>query len=334
MYYHNTLYRVLPLDPDRQVLEIAKGESLNQVLTRLQQWSVMSREQYWVAKVYLKLQKLQGENIAASIKAGEFKLEEKMTIPSFLALIRSNKQVRYSVTLVEGSTFKQVMSVLKATEKLRQTLGDQSSEQVMSLVGVDDVFDNAHPEGLFFPDTYQYQKGDSDLSILKRAHHRLAKVVKEEWKDRQEALPIKTPYEALILASIVEKETGKPSEREEIAGVFIRRLNKRMRLQTDPTVIYGLGDLYQGNITRKHLREFTPYNTYRINGLPPTPIALAGREAIHAALNPAKGTTLYFVAKGDGSHQFSTTIEEHNRAVRQYQLKRRSDYRSTHQATK
>ncbi|MGB0733226.1 MAG: endolytic transglycosylase MltG, partial [Pontibacterium sp.] len=169
----------------------------------------------------------------------------------------------------------------------------------------------------------------SELDILKRARQSLNKVLQDAWVARDESLPYDTPYEALIMASIIEKETGRAAERPVIAGVFVRRLNKKMRLQTDPTVIYGMGERYKGNITRKDLRRPTPYNTYTIPALPPTPIATVGKEAITAALNPAEGNALYFVAKGDGSHQFSATLAEHNKAVREYQLKRRKDYRSS-----
>jgi UPF0755 protein len=186
-----------------------------------------------------------------------------------------------------------------------------------------------HLEGQFYPDTYTYHKNDSDIDILKRAHQRLQMILEEEWLKRDKKLPLKTSYEALTLASIIEKETGAAHERSEISGVFIRRLNTKMRLQTDPTVIYGLGERYKGNLTRKHLKEKTAYNTYRINGLPPTPIAMVGQDAIHAAVNPKAGKSLYFVAKGDGTHQFSETIRAHNNAVRKYQLKRRAGYRSS-----
>ena len=185
-------------------------------------------------------------------------------------------------------------------------------------------------EGWFYPDTYIFPRGTTDIEILKQAYSRMNEVLDEEWSDKDKDLPFDTRYEALILASLIEKETGVAHERSEIAGVFVRRLQKGMRLQTDPTVIYGLGSEFDGNLTRAHLLEETPYNTYRINGLPPTPIAAPGRDAIRAAVNPAEGNALYFVGRGDGAHQFSATLEEHNAAVRKYQIEQRApDYRSS-----
>jgi UPF0755 protein len=180
-----------------------------------------------------------------------------------------------------------------------------------------------HYEGQFLPDTYHFPKNLTDVEFLKRAYSAMQTVLKEEWDNRAVGLSYKNSYEALIMASIIEKETGQASEREQISGVFVRRLEKRMRLQTDPTVIYGMGDKYKGNIRKRDLLRDTPYNTYRRHGLPPTPIALPGRDAIHAALHPAESDALYFVARGDGSHQFSATLKEHNNAVIKYQLKGR-----------
>jgi UPF0755 protein len=321
------------------VFEVKRGESMHAVIARLHDKGVI--EEPRLAKLYVRI-----EGLGQSLRAGEFEIQPGLSTVSLFALLSSNKQIKYKVTLVEGSTFSDARLVLKSHPKLSVVTQEMSDMQVLERLQGKEVSTKAagntgdiptkdqlrftHPEGSIYPDTYFFHKGDTDLSILKRAHQRLVEVLSEEWPQRQQNLPLVSPYEALILASIVEKETGKPSERSEIAGVFVRRLQKGMRLQTDPTVIYGLGDRYNGNITRKHLREMTPYNTYRINGLPPTPIALAGRAAIHAALHPLDGKTLYFVAKGDGSHAFSETIEEHNKAVRQFQLRRRSDYRSTH----
>ncbi|KXK71685.1 aminodeoxychorismate lyase, partial [Pseudomonas monteilii] len=185
------------------------------------------------------------------------------------------------------------------------------------------------PEGRFFPDTYRFVRGMTDVELLQQAYMRLDEVLAKEWAERTTDLPYRDPYQALIMASLVEKETGIPQERGQIAGVFVRRLRLGMMLQTDPTVIYGMGERYNGKITRADLREPTPYNTYTITGLPPTPIAMVGREAIHAALNPSDGTSLYFVARGDGSHVFSDDLDDHNSAVREFQLKRRADYRSS-----
>ncbi len=264
---------------------------------------------------------------AAQIKAGEYRLQPGMTPDQLLAMMRQGRVLRYRVTLPEGWTIRQAIEHLRQQPKLRSEL--QLGQPLWPQLGVDDPLAD-HPEGQFFPDTYDYVRGDSDADILRRAHRRLKNILQQEWAQRAPGLPLGSPYQALILASIVERETGVPTEREAIAGVFVRRLLRNMRLQTDPTVIYGLGDAYQQNLTTRHLRDAgNRYNTYRHAGLPPTPIALPGREAIHAALHPAPGEALYFVAKGDGSHYFSATLAEHQRAVRQYQIYgRRSDYRS------
>jgi len=319
-YYQSKLEATLNIPEQGLVIEIRQGDSLNKVLKRFTGLGVI--ESPWVAKLYAAKNKL-----ANKIKVGEFLLEGHLAIPELFELITSNKQFNYRIQFIEGSTFKQVRAVLSGQEKLRHSLKGKSDAEIIR--SLNSRYEIEHLEGQFYPDTYVYYKGDSDLSILKRAHQRLHIILETEWVGRQKALPLKNSYQALILASIVEKETGAAHERSEIAGVFMRRLEKKMRLQTDPTVIYGLGDRYKGNITRKHLKEKTAYNTYRIKGLPPTPIAMVGRDAIHAALHPDKGLSLYFVAKGDGTHQFSETFDAHNRAVRKYQLKRRSGYRST-----
>ena len=265
------------------------------------------------------------------IQAGEYRVEKGMTPSALLSLFKSGDVIRYYVTLVEGLKFKESLVSLHEHPDLVHELTPElnSDEQLWSALDLSP--EHTHPEGQFFPDTYQFVKGDSDIDILRRAYARMQQVLAEEWAQRDEDLPYKTPYEALIMASIVEKETGQAHERDEIAGVFVRRLNKRMKLQTDPTIIYGLGDAYTGNIRKKHLRDSSNiYNTYQIKALPPTPIALAGRAAIHAALNPKPGDSLFFVAKGDGSHQFSATLAEHEKAVRLYQIeRRRANYRSS-----
>lgn len=327
--YQGALKQPLTIAEQGAVVQVQRGQSLNSVLDQLVVQGLVTNT--LAAKLYAKQ-----HNLAGQIKVGEFLLPAGTNLISLFEILRSNDQIRYKITLVEGSTFKEALAKLQADDRLEHKLEGQSVEEVWQGLQAKNPASELLPnapfyEGMLYPDTYFFHRGDSDLSVLLRAHQRLLDVLAEEWQAKADKLPLKSAYQALILASIVEKETGKPSERAEIAGVFTRRLNKGMRLQTDPTVIYGLGDAYQGNITRKHLKQKTAYNTYRINGLPPTPIALAGREAINAALHPKAGKSLYFVAKGDGSHQFSETISQHNRAVRKYQLKRRADYRSSHQ---
>jgi UPF0755 protein len=317
-YFQSELERSIDFPKATLEIEVPKGASFNSVLSYLIDKGLDINP--WVAKIYAKQHKL-----ASQIKVGEFHLTSPMTLPTIFEWLTSNKQVSYQVQFIEGTSFRHALNALAAQEKLKHTLDGLGDEDIIGLLNIK----YEHLEGLFYPDTYSFHKGDTDISILQRAHQRLNKILDEEWKSKAGNAVLKSPYEALILASIVEKETGVAYERGEIAGVFSRRLTKGMRLQTDPTVIYGLGDRYKGNIKRKHLKEYTPYNTYRIKGLPPTPIALVGRNAIHAALHPKEGKSLYFVAKGDGTHQFSETINEHNKAVRQYQLKRRKDYRST-----
>lgn len=248
-----------------------------------------------------------------------------MTAEGLIGLWQRGEVVQYSLTLVEGWNFRQVRNALAKSDKLQQTLTGLSDSQVMEKLGHGGVF----PEGRFFPDTYRFVKGMTDVELLEKAYDRLDDVLAKEWSKRADDAPYSDPYQALIMASLVEKETGVPQERGQIAGVFVRRMQIGMLLQTDPTVIYGLGERYTGKLTRAHLKEATPYNTYVIAGLPPTPIAMVGREAIHAALNPVPGKSLYFVARGDGSHVFSDDLDAHNSAVREFQLKRRADYRSS-----
>ena len=230
----------------------------------------------------------------------------------------------WSISL-KGLAESEALDLIQQMEPVESVLDGSQDPKLLELVKPHTV-----TEGLFFPDTYVYHRGDTDFDILALAHRRMAAELSAAWEMRDAGLPYSDPYEVLIMASIVEKETGVPGERDRIAGVFVRRLEKRMRLQTDPTVIYGLGERYSGNLRRRHLLdESNPYNTYRHSGLPPSPIALPGRAALHAAVQPAEGSELYFVARGDGSHQFSETIEEHTRAVREFQLRRREDYRSS-----
>jgi UPF0755 protein len=310
------LHREHPIPDEHRYLQVAKGESLHSVARRLHQQGLLRWPMVW--RLYSRFVQ------PGSIKVGEYQLAEKESPITILALLQSGSVITYNVTLVEGKTFAEWVDLLSLQPKLQVSLASKPVEEQLVLLGLD----IEHPEGWFFPDTYKFVAGDTDISILRRAHARMRELLNTEWPLRQPDLPYESPYEALIMASIIEKETGLRSERGEIAGVFIRRLRLGMRLQTDPTVIYGLGQEFKGNLTRKHLAQLTPYNTYQIKGLPPTPIAMPGAEAVHAALHPEPGTTLYFVAKGDGSHHFSTTLAEHNEAVSRYQRKRIENYRS------
>lgn len=301
-----------------QMLDVPAGSTPGGLLNRLQTDGVI-KDAFWL-RLYWRFN-LSGE----ALHSGEYRMTPGMNAQSLLGLWQRGEVVQYSLTLVEGWNFRQVRAALGKQPKLEQTLGNLSDAELMTKIGHPDVF----PEGRFFPDTYRYVRGMTDAEILKQAYKRLDDVLEEEWAKRAADVPYTDAYQALIMASLVEKETGVPQERGQIAGVFVRRLALGMLLQTDPTVIYGLGERYNGKLTRAHLKEPTPYNTYVIAGLPPTPISLVGREAIHAALNPVAGRSLYFVARGDGSHVFSDDLDAHNAAVREFQLKRRADYRSS-----
>ena len=313
----SALDQPLKLESER-LIEVVPGDTPGGLLNRLEGEGVLDGA-FWL-RLYWRFN-LPGQ----ALHSGEYRLTPQQSARDLLELWRRGEVVQYSLTLVEGWSFRQVRAALVRQEKLEQRLADLDDKALMDRLGLAGV----SPEGRFFPDTYRYVRGMSDLDLLKQASVRLDQVLDEEWARRADGLPYRKPYDALIMASMVEKETGVAEERGQIAGVFIRRLRLGMRLQTDPTVIFGLGERYNGNLTRAHLQQPTPYNTYVIDGMPPTPIALAGREAIHAALNPVAGKSLYFVARGDGSHVFSETLEQHNRAVREYQLKRRADYRSS-----
>lgn len=317
---------VMTENENQIVVEIKKGQTLSELAYS---WQV----QGWLpsAKVLLIHARVSGS--AKNIKPGEFEIPENTRAYEVLTLLTQGSSKRYKVSFIEGTRLTDVLTRLQQAPKLIQDIQPLTTSNVQAALGL-----SALAEGWVYPDTYVYHSGDTVSSIITQAHLRMQNILNEEWqlyteklsKNKIKELPYRSAYEALVMASIVEKETGQASERPEIAGVFIRRLQMNMRLETDPTVIYGLGENYQGNLQKKHLRDRSnPYNTYRNKGLPPTPIALAGRAAINAALNPDNGDSLYFVAKGDGSHYFSTSLEEHNRAVRKYQIFRRSkDYRS------
>ncbi len=252
---------------------------------------------------------------ARQIKAGSYELEAGTTPRSLLSkLVRGEESLR-AVTLVEGWNFKQVRAALSKAEYLTPTTRALEPQLIMSSLGKPGI----HPEGRFFPDTYTYAKGSSDLAVLKRAMRAMDKQLDAAWAQRQPQTVLKSAEDALILASIIEKETGRPTDRLMISGVFNNRLRIGMLLQTDPTVIYGLGDDFDGNLRRRHLQADTPWNTYTRGGLPPTPIAMPGKAALMAAVHPAATQALYFVARGDGTSQFSATLDEHNRAVNKYQ---------------
>lgn len=300
------------------LVDVPSGSTPGRMFNRLEADGVI--DDAWWLRLYWRFN-LEGQ----PLHTGEYRLTPGMTVRDMLGVWQRGEVVQYSLTLVEGWNFRQVRSALAKQEKLQQTLAGLSDAEVMDKLGHPGVF----PEGRFFPDTYKFTRGMTDAEILTQAYKRLDEVLVQEWSQRADDLPYTEPYQALIMASLVEKETGVPQERAEIAGVFIRRLHIGMLLQTDPTVIYGMGERYNGKLSRADLKQPTPYNTYTNTGMPPTPIAMVGREAIHAALNPQEGTSLYFVARGDGSHVFSDDLDAHNNAVREFQLKRRADYRSS-----
>lgn len=308
-----------PISLDEPVLyEVPAGAGYDQVARSLENQGFLANS-LWM-RVHARLNPEQSR-----LRAGQYEFTDGMSRLDMIQRMVSGDTKHWQIQFIEGWTFRDMRRAIAANQRLEKVTTDWTDEQVMAALDAEGL----HPEGRFFPDTYLYSSLETDLDLYQRAFRKMERVLAEEWESRAEELPYDTPYEALIMASIVERETGAAHEREEVAGVFVRRLVKGMRLQTDPTVIYGMGDQYKGRITRKDLREYTEYNTYRINGLPPTPIALPGREAIHAALHPAEGDTYYFVARGDGTHKFSRTLAEHQEAVRQYQLNRRSDYRSS-----
>ena len=255
-------------------------------------------------------------NQATGIRAGTYRLAEPLTPLALLQKLNDGDVISISITFVEGVTFADMRAQLESLKELKITLSGASNVDVMKRIGAAE----SNPEGLFFPDTYQFSAGATDLDLLKKSYRMMQQKLAEAWAQRDTGLPYKNPYEALIMASIIEKETGKAEERPLIGAVFTNRLKIPMRLQTDPTVIYGMGQRFDGNIRRHDLTTDTPYNTYTRDGLPPTPIAMPGWSALVAAVKPAQSDKLYFVAKGDGSHYFSRSLDEHNRAVAKYQL--------------
>ena len=302
-------------------IEIHKGESFDQITNKLLTNHVTFKPIWFKS---LALQK----KVAQKIKTGEFELTPGMTLPQVLDHLTYGKRKQYSITFPEGRNFKEILQIINDNLIIEHSIQQSNIAQIADeLCNNIDIFSNRSNElnpthkleGLIFPDTYFFEKHTTDKELLKRAFNKMQSSLAEQWQNKATNLPLTTPYEALILASIIEKETAQPSERPLIAGVFTRRLQSGMLLQTDPTVIYGMGENYKGNINHQDLITQTAYNTYTNKGLPPTPIAMPGLDALKAALHPDQSNNLYFVAKGDGTHQFSETLTEHNMAVDNYQ---------------
>ncbi|HEY8094845.1 MAG TPA: endolytic transglycosylase MltG [Methylobacter sp.] len=311
MDYQSALHQPALLE-QTVYIEIEKGDSLNLIIDKLLAQKLAVKP-FWFKVIALQ------SNALKKLKTGEYELTSGLTVPQIIALFVQGKTKQHAITFPEGWSFKEILHEIEKNPNLEHSLNGVCLESVMSKL----KSDAQSPEGLLFPDTYFFEKHTSDLALLKRAYDKMQQVLQQEWLNKSEDLPFKTPYEALTLASIVEKETGVAAERPLIAGVFIRRLEQNMLLQTDPTVIYGMGEAYQGDIKSKDLTTATPYNTYVISGLPPTPIAMPGREALNAVLHPDKGDSLYFVARGDGTHVFSATLKDHNMAVDEFQRKKK-----------
>lgn len=308
-YYANT---PIPLERTPFEFTLKQGSSLKSAASQIKKAGGLSNEWLFVLLA-------RGLGQARQIKPGNYQLEHEVTPLKLLHMISKGRVEQSSLTIIEGTTFRQLRAVLNGDPTLRHDSAPLSDEDILKRIGASET----SAEGLFFPDTYNYDKGSSDLVVLKRAYQLMQRQLQESWKNRDADLPFDTPYQALILASIVEKETGQPGDRPMIASVFVNRLRKNMRLQTDPTVIYGMGDKFKGNLRRKDLTTDSPYNTYTRSGLTPTPIALPGLAAIQAALHPAPSKALYFVARGDGTSHFSTNLIEHNNAVNRFQLKQK-----------
>lgn len=312
LYFFNEFLKTpLNLPATGQVIEVKEGSNLKQLALKLEEDGLIHHGLLLYAYARINDQ-------ASQIKAGEYLLPAGIKPVQLLEKLQKGEVIQYRLTFIEGWTFKDILTALATEPALEHQLAGLDQDQIMARLG----HPEEQPEGRFFPDTYDFTKGASDIGILKRAWQKMETAVAKVWDKRAPDISIKTPYEALIMASIVEKETGVGSERPEISGVFDRRLKKRMRLQTDPTVIYGMGEGYQGKIRKKDLQTDTPYNSYTRHGLPPTPICMPGQAALDAAVQPKPGDSLYFVAKGDGSHVFSSNYKDHQKAVAQYQLKK------------
>jgi UPF0755 protein len=302
----------LTVPADGLIYAVPAGASLNKLAYDLEAKGIIQQPRFLI---------MLGRqlNAATRLQAGEYYLQPGLKPRTLLDALVAGNVIQHELTLIEGQSFREMLQRVHEHPVLEHTLLDRTDAEIMAAIGQP----GKHPEGRFLPDTYHITRGTTDAEFLQRAYQAMAERLKSEWADREEGLPLASADEALILASIVEKETGVPEERPVIAGVFIRRLQKNMRLQTDPTVIYGMGASFDGNIRKRDLLADTPYNTYTREGLPPTPIAMPGGEAIHAVLHPAAGNSLYFVAMGEGRHYFSSTLEQHNLAVDKFQKKKK-----------
>lgn len=303
----------LNLSPQAQEISVKPKSSLKSIANQLVEQQVISN-----ALPFIILARVLGKE--PYLQAGDYTLNKNVSPYQLMLSLNHGKSTQGSIIFIEGKTFKHMRAKLAKNDAVKNTINGLTDAEIMRLVGSGEK----HPEGLFFPDTFYFDRNTADTVLLKRAYDSMQAKLKVAWANRAPNLPYKNSYEALIMASIIEKETGKASERATISGVFLNRLRIGMRLQTDPTVIYGMGDKFDGNIRRKDLSVDTPYNTYTRAGLPPTPIAMPGLAAIEAALHPERTKALYFVGKGDGSHAFSNSLQEHNRAVAKYQLKQKN----------
>lgn len=309
LYVWHAYQRPLEMRAERVVVRIAAGSSARAIARQLQQAGVELDSEAFVAAA-------RATRATQSLHAGRYEFHRGMNLLAVVDKLRLGEALRERVTVVEGSTFAEMRAALAAHPELRPDSAKMTEAEILRAVGAEET----NPEGLFAPETYVFFPGSSDLEILRQAYRAQNAMLQKAWEGRDPSLPYRTAYEALTLASIIEKETGTASERKRIAGVFVNRLQKGMLLQTDPAVIYGLGAKFDGNLRKRDLTTDTPYNTYTRAGLPPTPVSLPGRAAIEAALNPEPTTALYFVSRGDGTSQFSDTLADHNRAVGRYQL--------------
>jgi len=309
VYVWYVFKRPLDMSAERIEVRIAAGSSARAIAHQLQRSGVAINDEAFVATA-------RATGATQSLRAGRYEFSRGMNLLAVVDKLRRGEVLRERLTVVEGSTFGEMRAVLAAHPELRKDTANMSDADVLRAVGAEET----HPEGLFAPETYVFDTGSSDLEVLRQAYRAQRGLLQQAWETRAEGLPYRTAYEALIMASIVEKETGLAAERSRIAGVFVNRLQKGMLLQTDPTVIYGLGAKFDGNLRKRDLTADTPYNTYVRAGLPPTPISLPGRASIAAALKPEATRALYFVSRGDGTSEFSETLTDHNRAVGKYQL--------------